>query len=137
MARHDFESFKKPLDEPFRDLDLEHCDYCKTWIGLDLVECGSCGRRRSDEDKNLARQVRVWRESLAGQEAYQKDEKRREQRAKDGDYGWSGVIVVGLMSFFLFWAIGYFIFFEQGHSGFPLAVIGGLIVAALQRKFFW
>lgn len=64
-------TYKKPLDEPFREWDLERCVYCRSSMALEDAQCTKCGHQRSQEDIRMAVQVCQYRWSVRGQQQYQ------------------------------------------------------------------
>ena len=102
LARYD-KLKHRPFSEPYREWDLEICDYCEKSLPLSDDRCGHCGTWRRDQDRNLRDRLVVWKTSPEGQQAYHDHEQAlardRSSRATMGALyvAWGALIVFGFV----------------------------------------
>lgn len=129
MANVDRNAYLKPNNEPFRDLDLESCHYCRLKISLAADCCSHCGFERNYCDKNIAKKLLAWRSSDEGKKAWAEITQAQilaKQREADSRFTWniiSSVLQFGA-GFCLFGAIGYFF-----GAGMTSGLVGGSVMS--------
>ena len=130
MARYN-RSPSKPIEEPFREWDLEICHHCKAYQALDQSRCGHCGYPRNVYDQNMADSVHAWRCSDPGKRSWDQWFQRQTELQARNQQAENWVRIVATPIFFLG---GFIIFGSIGFLfgiGMLLGIMGGLAFTAL------
>jgi hypothetical protein len=116
--------YNKPVDEPFRQWDLETCVHCHSHLDLHNDRCQRCGHARCSEDIRMADEIRQYRQSAHGLAQYQMI---LDHEQAQHDFNRVLAFVVGL---FVTWPIFWFVGFLIWGSGAWFAGIASLGFAA-------